>query len=250
MEDRIRVLLVDDEPLALRRLSLSLRLLPEVDVVGTASDGDAAIAEARRLSPELIILDVEMPGRDGLAVASELGREPGPEIVILSAFDRYATAAFEVEAVDYLLKPLRPERLRQAIDRARRRRAERAAREAMLAGPGAKPQEPTIHIPDRHGGRDLPLSEVVWIEAAKDYALIHTRTRTHIIRATMTGLASQLPDSIVRVHRSAFVALAHVRRWGRPTKGIHCLILSDGTEVTVGPNYVQDVRASLRSLSR
>jgi DNA-binding LytR/AlgR family response regulator len=244
----LRVLLVDDEPLALRRLTLALRAMPDVDIVGSAGDGDAALDEARRLKPDLIILDVEMPGRDGLSVAAELERDDGPGIIILSAFDRYAAAAFDVEALDYLLKPLRPDRLRQAIDRARRRRAEKAARVAVLADEIGLTLMPTIHIPDRHGGRDLSLSEVVWIEAARDYALLHTSMRTHMLRATMSDLARQLPDSILRVHRSAFVSLAHVRRWGTPMKGIHSLVLSDGSEVSIGPSYIQDVRAALRSL--
>ena len=250
MSTPLRVLLVDDEPLALRRLSRALRTVPDVEVVGSAGDGDAALDEARRLAPDLIILDVEMPGRDGLAVAVELSREGGPEIVIQSAFDHYAAAAFEVEAVDYLLKPLRHERLRQALDRARRRHAERAAHVLVSAPPNPPPERAVLRIPDRHGGYDVPLSEVIWVEAARDYALIHTSTRTHILRVTMTELAGTLPCTLLRVHRSAFVSLAHVRRWGTPQRGVHGLVLSDGDQVAVGPSYLQDVRAALRSLDR
>lgn len=250
MTDTLRVLLVDDEPLALRRLILALNLLAAVEVVGTARDGDAALDEAHRLAPDLIILDVVMPGRNGISVAAELEREDGPEIIMMSAFDSYAAAAFEVEAVDYLLKPLRPDRLRQAIDRARRRRKEKAARAKLLADASEIVPQAVIHIPHRHGGRELPLSEIVWIEAARDYAMIHTVTRTHILRATMADLEEQLPDTILRVHRSAFVALAHVRRWGVPAKGTHVLILSDGAEIVVGPSYIQEVRTALRSLER
>ena len=245
----MRLLLVDDEPLALRRLELALRDVPDVEIVGTAGDGDAALDEARRLRPDLIILDVEMPGRSGLSVACELEREDGVEIIILSAFDRYAASAFEVEALDYLLKPLKTERLTQALDRTRRRRAERAAHVSALAEHVAR-DSATLHVPDRNGGQDVALVDVVWIEAARDYALLHTRTRSHIIRITMAELARRLPDSMLRVHRSAFVALAEVRRWGVPSKGVYSLILSDATEVSVGPNYIAEVRAALRSLDR
>ena len=212
----MRVVLVDDEPLSLQRLSRALEGLAEVTVVGVASDGDEALRQIHDLVPDLAILDVEMPGRSGLAVAAELPLDRRPEIVFLTAFDRYAAEAFGVEAVDYLLKPVRPERLRQAIERAGRRRAERLLGQSAAHGP-ASTGEPatatgpagTLHLPDRDGGRELPQSEIVWIEAAKDYALIYTPTRSHILRITMSELAERLHPSIVRVHRSAFVAAGH-----------------------------------------
>jgi DNA-binding LytR/AlgR family response regulator len=242
----LRMLLVDDEPLALRLLVASLRDEPDVEIVGTANDGDAALHEARRLKPDLVVLDVEMPGRDGMSVAAELEREGGMEIIFLSAFDRYATAAFDVEALDYLLKPLKPERLRQALARARRRRVER---EAYRAASDQGADRPTVHVPDRDGGHDVALADIVWIEAARDYALIHTRMRTHILRVTMTDLATRMSGSIVRVHRSAFVNLSEVRSWTTPTTGGgRYLVLSDSTEVPVGPSYVAEIRLALRSL--
>jgi DNA-binding LytR/AlgR family response regulator len=243
----MRMLLVDDEPLALRRLAHALKSIADVEIVGTACDGEAALYEMRRLKPDLVILDVEMPERDGLAVAAEIERENGTEIIILSAFDRYAASAFDVEAIDYLLKPLDPDRLRQALQRARRRRAEKAAHESMV-GRTTQAEEPALHIPNRHGGKDIFWSDIIWIEAARDYALIHTIERSHIMRITMAQLAKRVPESILRVHRSAFVALSNVRRWGTPSKGIHTLVLSDGTEVAVGPSYLTDARAALRSL--
>ncbi|WP_332308622.1 LytR/AlgR family response regulator transcription factor [Luteibacter yeojuensis] len=196
----------------------------------------------------MVILDVEMPGRDGLSVADAFARDDGPDIIILSAFDRYAAAAFQVEAIDYLLKPLQPERLRQAIERARRRRAERAAFVASTTDAANANPRPTIHVPGRHGGRDVALADIIWIEAARDYVVIHTATRSHLLRATMTEMRRRLPDSFLRVHRSSFVALGEVRRWGVPLKGIYGLVLSDGSEVPVGPSYVQETRAALRSL--
>ena len=232
--DHLRLLIVDDEPHALRRLEQCLSGLPGVEVVGSARNGDAALEEVRRLKPDLVILDVEMPGRNGIAVATMLDPAGGTEIIIHSGFDRYATSAFEIEALDYLVKPLRPERLRQALDRTRRRRSERSAHTCLQQGSQFKEQA-VVHVPDRNGGYDVPASDLIWIEAARDYALLHTGTRSHIVRATMAELSERIPDDFLRVHRSAIVALSRVRRWGLPTRGVHSLILSDGTEVGVGP---------------
>ncbi len=243
----LRLLIVDDEPQALRRLEQCLVGLPDVEVVGSAGDGDAAVDEARRLKPDLVILDVEMPGRSGIAVASSLNPADGTEIIIHSAFDRYAASAFEIEALDYLVKPLRPERLRQALDRARRRRAERSAH-ACLREAKQSTGQAVVHVPDRNGGYDVPASDLIWIEAARDYALLHTGTRSHMVRATMAELAERLPEGFLRVHRSAIVSLSRVRRWGLPLRGVHSLILSDGAEVGVGPSYVAEARMALRSL--
>jgi two-component system, LytTR family, response regulator len=246
----MRVLLVDDEPTTLRHVALELRALPDVDIVGVARNGDAAVDEVRRLNPDLVILNVEMPGRDGLSIVAELSRDNGPDIVFLAAGEHHAVVAFEVEALDYLLKPVQPNRLRQTVERARRRRAEKAAHLAATSNDAQSQAAPAIYIPDRLGGRHLPLAEIIWIEAARDYVLIHTEARTHILRATMIELAKRLPDTIMRVHRSTFVTLAHVRRWNSPAKGVVGLILSDGAEVTVGPTYIKNVTNALRSLDR
>ena len=164
----MRVLLVDDELLSLQRLSRALEGFAEVDVVGVARDGDEALRQIRDLAPDLAILDIEMPGRSGLAIAAELPPEHRPEIVFLTAFDRYAAEAICVEAVDYLLKPVRPERLRQSIERAGRRRAERLLGQGAAHAP-APVGEPaagiaalgSLHLPDRDGGRGLPQSDIV-----------------------------------------------------------------------------------------
>jgi DNA-binding LytR/AlgR family response regulator len=246
----LRLLLVDDEPHALKRLEQQLRAIPGIEIVGTAKDGDAAIEEARRLKPDLIFLDVQMPGQDGLSVTAQLESVEAIDIVILTAFDHYAMTAFEVAALDYILKPPRADRLRLAIDRARRRRSERAAHEAARADVGVQSDIPAIHVPDRHGGREVPFADIIWIEAARDYVLLHARTRSHMVRITMTELAARLPEEFLRIHRSAFVALREVRRWSVPSRGVFGLILSDDTHITIGPSYLSDVRTALRCLDR
>ncbi len=205
----MRILLVDDEKLALRRLSQALKDVAGAEIVGIAMDGEAALKQIRELQPDLVLLDVEMPGLDGIEVARAVQDQQAPEIVFCSAFDRYATDAFSVEAVDYLIKPVKSDRLRQGVARSQRRLTEKralgadeaasiAASDETLAKPSAR--RPYLHLPDRHGGRDLPQADIIWIEAAKDYALIHTRTRSHILRTTMAELAAQLQPSILRVH--------------------------------------------------
>lgn len=243
----LRLLLVDDEPMAIRRLQQALRSDEDVEIVGCATTGDAGLREARRLRPDLIILDVEMPDIDGISVAAALTRDSGTEIIFHSAFTKYAAVAFDVEALDFLVKPLRPERLRVALARTRQRRAERSSH-ASSTSAALQAERAVLHVPDRNGGHDVPLSKIIWVEAARDYALLHTSARSHILRTTMAELASRLSDRFLRVHRSAFVSLACVRRWGPTSRGVQSLLLTDGSEVPVGPSYINEVREALRSL--
>jgi two-component system LytT family response regulator len=244
----MRLLLVDDEPAALERLTALLTQITDVEVVGTARNGREAAEAVDALKPDLVLLDIQMPERSGLDVAAGLPSEERPEIVFVTAFELYAADAFEVEAADYLLKPVRFDRLRQAIERARRRRALRAA--AARADEAAA--SPTDEDPDgfwvqvRTGYVRVPLGEIDWIEAAKDYVLLHTATRSHIHRATMTALERKLPPSeLVRVHRSAFVRPAKVKEVKRLGKGLISLVLEDGVNVAVGPSYVNAVTERL-----
>ncbi len=254
----MRTLLVDDEPLALRRLQIALADVPGVEIVGTAADGDTAARMIVELRPEIVFLDVEMPGRSGMAVAAALPEDDRPEIVFVTAFEHYAPDAFEVDAADYLLKPVRLDRLRQALQRAARRRALKEAASRSAPAP-AEPSEtrapegalgePCIWVSDRLGPVRVPFERIVWIEAAKDYVLIHTPTRAHIHRITMSELETRLdPATLPRVHRSAFVRLSAVRRVRQPAKGLITLVLDGEVEVQVGPSYVRSVAPRLRAL--
>jgi len=240
----MRLLLVDDEPAALERLAALLGQVPDVEIVGAARNGREAAEAAEALRPDLVLLDIQMPERSGLAVAAALPPENRPEIVFVTAFELYAADAFEVEAADYLLKPVRFDRLRQAIERARRRRAMRAAAARIEQAQDAPVQEDMdgFWVQVRAGYVRVPLSQIDWIEAAKDYVLLHTATRSHIHRATMTALERKLnPAELMRVHRSAFVRPARVRQVLRLGKGLISLVLEDGVEVAVGPSYVNAV---------
>ncbi len=243
----LRVLLVDDEPLALRRLVTLFEDIDEVQIVGTASNGGDAEAQIASLHPDLVMLDISMPQKSGLRVATDLPQDARPEIVFVTAFEQYAPDAFDVEAADYLLKPVRFDRLRRAVERARRRRASReiAALPANLP-PGGPVRDDGIWVQVSSGQIRLPIDQIEWIEAAKDYVMLHTVTRSYIHRISMTALEKLLdPDEIMRVHRSTFVRPRLVTGVQRLGKGLIALEMHDGAVVQVGPSYVKAVLARL-----
>ena len=251
----MRVLLVDDEALALDRLRTLFADIDDVEVVGHATDGDMALEQIEKLEPDLVILDIQMPGRNGLRTAAAL--EPGkrPEIIFVTAHEHYAPDAFEVDAADYLLKPVRFDRLRQAVHRARRRRelneqAEQTGKlqeevESLRSKTGGRSDDAGFWVPERHGHRWVPIDAIGWIEAARDYVLLHTETRSHMLRATMAALEEKLAGTgLMRVHRSAFVRpekVAEVRRANRSLT----LVLDDGAHVQVGPSYIDTLTEKL-----
>lgn len=234
---RLRVLLVDDEPLALRRLETLFADIDDIDVVGSASTGDEAEERIAALKPDLVMLDISMPGKSGIRVAADLVAEPRPEIIFVTAFEQYAPDAFEVDAADYLLKPVRFDRLRQAVERARRRRAMRDAVD-RIAGTPIEAREEAIWVQIASGNLRLPINQIEWVEAARDYVLLHTATRSYIHRISMTALEQLLdPAQLMRVHRSTFIRPALVKAVQRLGKGLIALEMEDGAVVQVGPSY-------------
>lgn len=237
----MRVLLVDDEPAALERLQALFEQISGVEVAGVARNGREALEQIQALKPDLAMLDIQMPERSGLSVAATLPIEERPEIVFVTAFEMYGADAFDVEAADYLLKPVRFDRLRQAVERARRRRALRDAAAPIEPAP-PQPEAVSFWVPGRNGLVRVSSADLDWIEAARDYVLLHTPTRSHIHRLTMTALEEMLdPELLTRVHRSAFVNLGRVQEVQRLGKGLVALVLRDGVNVAVGPTYVKAV---------
>ncbi|HWW55696.1 MAG TPA: LytTR family DNA-binding domain-containing protein [Sphingopyxis sp.] len=238
----LRVLLVDDEPLALRRLETLFGDIDDVEVVGTASTGEEAEDRIAALRPDLVMLDISMPQKSGIRVAADLVADPRPEIIFVTAFEQYAPDAFEVEAADYLLKPVRFDRLRQAVERARRRRTMRDAADRLANVPPAEVREDAIWVQIASGNLRLPIAQIEWVEAARDYVLLHTATRSYIHRISMTAL-EQLFDAqhLMRIHRSTFIRPALVKAVQRLGKGLIALEMEDGAIMQVGPSYVHAV---------
>jgi DNA-binding LytR/AlgR family response regulator len=234
---RLRILIADDEPLALERLRVAFGDIADTEVVGAATNGVEALQLIAELKPDVAVLDIQMPGRTGLGVAAALPADDRPEIIFLTAYDSHALDAFDVEAADYVLKPLRLERLRQAVDRARRRR--RVAPDPAPETPAPAAAADGFWIQGRQGLVLVPLAAIVWIEAAKDYVLLHTAERSHILRATMAAIeASHPPPTLIRVHRSALVRPGAVKALHGSVAGRPTLLLADGAAVAVGPSYL------------
>jgi DNA-binding LytR/AlgR family response regulator len=239
----LRILLVDDEQLAIDRLRGMLGDLPDVEIVGTANTARAAAEAIAEHKPDLVLLDIQMPGGSGMALAADLPAADRPEIVFVTAFEHFAPEAFDVDAADYLLKPVRYDRLKQAMVRARRRI--RVARADMQ---GETPPDDRylreIWVALRGAQVRVGVDMIDWIEAAKDYVLLHTATRSYLHRISMNALEASLdPRELFRVHRSAFVRPTLVERLERPGKGSLSVVLRDGAAVQVGPNYVKQVLA-------
>jgi DNA-binding LytR/AlgR family response regulator len=241
----MRVLLVDDEPPALERLAAFFVNITGTTIVGTAVNGIEAQDAIERLRPDLVMLDIQMPEMGGLALAGTLPFDARPEIVFVTAFEQFAPDAFEVEAADYLLKPVRLDRLRQAVERAKRRQAGRRAAHHVAPEPASNFDD-AIWVPLRDGQTRVPVASIDWVEAAGDYAMLHTPLRSHLLRTTMSALEKRIdPAELMRVHRSAFVRLSRVVEMRRIDKWLLTLVLSDGAEVAVGPNYAKAVTAAL-----
>ncbi|WP_033075539.1 LytR/AlgR family response regulator transcription factor [Sphingopyxis sp. MWB1] len=244
---KLRVLLVDDEQLAIDRLTDLLGTLEEVEIVGSAHSASEAMERIAALAPDLVFLDIQMPGGSGMALAADLDIDNRPEIIFVTAFEHFAPDAFAVDATDYLLKPVRFDRLRAAVTRAQRRvRLSRSAGDSAAPAREPSPYIDEIWVAVRGGQVRLSISAIEWIEAARDYVMLHTATRSYLHRAQMNMLEEQLdPAQLFRVHRSSFVRLSLVQEIERPGRGNLNLILRDGIVIQVGPSYVKQVLAQL-----
>ena len=249
----LRVLIVDDEPLARRRIRRFLRSEPDVDVIGEAADGRAAVAALRERQTDLVFLDVQMPELDGFAVMREVGLGRLPAVVFVTAFDQYALQAFEIHAVDYLLKPFTRERLQAALERARtRRRAEANTTDSRLAALlNELVERPRFlqRLPVRSGPRIVLLEtgQIDWIQAADNYVLLHAGGREYLMRETMARLERELdPDAFVRIHRSAMVRIDRVAELQPSVHGDFRVTLKNGTYLTLSRYYRDRVERMLR----
>lgn len=230
----MKVLVADDEALARDLLRALLAQLPGVEVVADASDGQAAIDAAAACAPDLVFLDIDMPGRDGITAGQELARQ-GREVIFVTAHEAHAVEAFDMGAVDYLLKPVRRPRLVTAIERALRRFEARSVAQPVPAATHG--DDGALWVPVRHGTVRLAIADIVRVEAAGDLVYLHAAQRAYLYRTTMAELEQRLAGSgLIRVHRSAFIRLERVTGTRRRGKVIE-LLLDDGTQVPVGPRF-------------
>lgn len=232
----IRTLVVDDEPPARRRLQELLEKEPDIEVRGAFGDGAEALAAIARETPDLLFLDVQMPGIDGFELLDRVEPDRRPIVVFVTAYDTYALKAFEVRALDYLLKPFSDERFEAALARARERvrsRERESIGEKVLALVGAPPVRTYVsRLPVRNRGQVLFLdvSDVEWIEAAGVYATIHEGGRQHLVRESLAAIEARLdPSQFARIHRSAIVAIDRVSALRLDEGGGFRVLLRDGT---------------------
>lgn len=230
----IRTVVVDDEPLARERLRTWLAREPGFTVVGECSQGEEAVEVLRRDRPELVFLDVQMPGLTGVQVLQALGEAAPPAVVFVTAHEHFAVDAFEVQAVDYLLKPVSRERFKTALDRVSQRLAAPRANEV--------PQDPKRldRLPVKHNGRIVfvPVADIDWIGSADNYVELHVGTQTYLLRETMNAISQRLPaDLFVRVSRTAIVQVGRVRQLEPLFHGEYCVELQSGAKVTLSRSH-------------
>jgi two-component system, LytTR family, response regulator len=243
--DRVRVLIVDDEPPARAKVRRFLAADPETEVVGEAGSGTEAVEAVEDLAPDLLFLDVQMPGLDGFGVIEALRGVRLPEVVFVTAYDEYAVRAFEVHAVEYLLKPFGPERFAQALARAKERvRAreggdlDRRLRQALAeARPRPAPLERLL-VPVGEKQVVLDVARIDWLEAEQNYVRLHVGAASHLVRATLAGLEERLdPARFIRIHRSRIVNADRVREIHPWSHGDQLVVLQDGTELLMSRRY-------------
>jgi len=255
----MRVLIADDEPLALELLKLALQCIPEAQLVAIAKTGKEALALIRQFKPDVAILDIQMPAKSGFDVIESL--RPGehvPEIIFVTAFHEHAVRAFEVHAVDYLLKPATFDRVRESLRRAKARLEARASDERFAelqqllqalksnAAENKATYERELWASERGGLTKIDTASIDRVEAEGDYVRLHVGESSHLINDTIVSLSERLdPASFLRVHRSTIVNLDRVQALRRRRPRGVVLILSGGFTVTVGPNYTAEVLAQM-----
>lgn len=270
----IRCLIVDDEALSRRGIELRLKDAPDFEIVGQCAGGREAITAVRDSKPDLVFLDVQMPGLSGFDVLAQLPQESLPLIIFVTAYDQYAIKAFEARAIDYVLKPIDEGRFAVALERAREQIRARTAVDqrnrlmqviAQISGSGElvledvlargaqalEPQHPDI-LPIRQGRETtrVPIASIQWIDAAGDYMCIHAEGQTYILRGTMKELEALLdPKRFQRVHRSTIVNLGQVKTLRAHMNGEYFLTLEGGHELKLSRSYRDKVEYFLKGAS-
>ena len=242
---KIRTLIVDDEPLARERVKRFLKDERDFEILGECGNGDDAIKGIREKQPDLVFLDIQMPEKNGFDVIRGLDSRSLPNIVFVTAYDQYALQAFEVHALDYLLKPFNKERFHQAVRRAKdqiesRRRGELDERLASLISSIAPDKKYLERLIVKSVGRVffLKTNEIDWIEASGNYLKLHVGRDSHMIRETMNSVEAKLdPSQFMRIHRSTIVNIDRIKELHPMFSGDYSVILRDGSELALSRNY-------------
>jgi len=258
----LRVLLVDDESLARRGLKIRLQKFSDVDIIGECQNGKEALKKINDCEPDVVFLDIQMPGIDGFQVVQHLQSDIMPLIIFVTAYDHYALEAFKIHAVDYVMKPAEEGRLREAVDRAHERKQHQSQErekdklvqmivklsgessavvedmlktdEGNISSKSSKGYADKISIKDRGKIRVLRVSEIQWVDAAGDYMCLHTGEETHILRTTMKDLVERLnPEIFQRIHRSTLVNIHFIQGANTEENGESYLQLEAGTRLKV-----------------
>lgn len=249
----LRAVIVDDEPLARDNVRLALEKELDVEVIAECADGDAAIEAIRELEPDVVFLDVQMPGTGGFDVVQEIGPEEMPAVVFVTAFDEHALRAFEVHALDYVLKPFDDDRFSDAVEHARRtlraRRDEESFRRGLSAlmsdvhngqgdGSGRSRFANRLMVRLRDRIHFVRTEEVDWFEAAGNYVRLHVGDRSHLIRSTMSAIEDRLdPQQFVRIHRSTIVNVDRIKEIQPWAGGDYLAILKSGQQLRISRGY-------------
>lgn len=253
---QIRALIVDDEPLSRQKIAGFLASEPDIEIVGERANGREALEALQQEPIDLLFLDVQMPELDGFGLLEALEDEAPPAIIFVTAFDQYALKAFEVHAIDYLLKPFDKERFQKALGRARETLARNPARGALpvelrsLLGALHTQNQPkfTERLVIKTGGRIylVKSDDIDWVEAEGNYVRLHVGAAAHLLRETMTNLEQKLdPARFVRIHRSTLVNLERIHELQPWFRGDYVVILKDGQKLTLSRGYRERFEAAL-----
>jgi two-component system, LytTR family, response regulator len=254
---KIRTIIVDDEPLARRGIRAQLEEESDFEIIAECRNGLEAVAAIQKEAPDLVFLDVQMPELDGFGVLETLGSEQLPTVIFVTAYDRYALRAFEVHALDYMLKPLDPERFAQTLERARLQIERKDIRDLnrrlqTLLDDLKAATKHADRLVIKAGGRIvfLNVSEIDWIEAADNYVRLHVGRESHLMRETLSNLEKRLdPIRFARVHRSTIINVQRIKELYPLFRGEYEIVLKDGTRVSSGRNYRERLQELLEKAS-